>query len=37
MKAKATQIAERGAKIETWIYVVDDSIEQSLLGESDAI
>ena len=29
--------AERGANIETWIYVVDDQQENSLLGEADAI
>ena len=28
--------AERGANVETWIYVVDDKKEQSLLGDADA-
>ena len=32
-----TLTAERGAKIDTWVYVVNDKREQSLLGESDAV
>ena len=28
-----TLTAQRGAKIATWVYVVDDPKEQSLLGE----
>ena len=36
-KAWMTLTAERGAKIETWVYVMDDKKEQSLLGESDAV
>ena len=36
-KAKVKLTAERGASIETWVYVVDDKREQSLLGEGDAI
>ena len=36
-KAKVTLKAERGATIETWVYIVDDKREQSLLGEADAI
>ena len=36
-KAKVKLTAERGASIETWIYVVDDKRETSLLGEADAI
>ena len=36
-KAKVKLTAERGAVVETWIYVVDDKREQSLLGEADAI
>ena len=36
-KAKVKLTAERGAATETWIYVVDDKKEQSLLGEADAI
>ena len=36
-KAKVKLRAERGAATETWIYVVDDKREQSLLGEADAI
>ena len=35
-KAKVTLTAQRGAKITTWVYVVDDPKEQSLLGEEDA-
>ena len=35
-KAKVKLTAERGANVETWIYVVDDKKEQSLLGEADA-
>ena len=36
-KAKVKLTAERGASIKTWIYVVDDKRETSLLGEADAI
>ena len=36
-KALVKLSAERGASIETWVYVVDDRKEQSLLGESDAV
>lgn len=36
-KARVNLTAERGAAIQTWIYVVDDAREQSLLGESDAV
>ena len=36
-KARVTLTAERSAKIETWVYVVNDKREQSLLGESDAV
>ena len=36
-KALMNITAERGASIETWVYVVDDHREQSLLGESDAV
>ena len=36
-KAKVTLQAENGAEIETWIYVVNDKNEQSLLGKADAI
>ena len=36
-KALVTLTAERGAEIETWVYVVDDQKESSLLGETDAI
>ena len=36
-KALVTLTAELGAEIETWIYVVDDHKESSLLGETDAI
>ena len=36
-KAKVTLTAERGASIETWVYVVDDKREESLLGENDAV
>ena len=36
-KARVTLTAERGAKIDTWVYVVNDKREQSLLGESDAV
>ena len=36
-KAKVTPQAENGAEIETWIYVVNDKNEQSLLGKADAI
>ena len=35
-----TLTAQRGAKIDTWdtwVYVVNDKREQSLLGESDAV
>ena len=36
-KARVTLTAERGAKFDTWMYVVNDKREQSLLGESDAV
>ena len=36
-KAKVTLQAENSAEIETWIYVVNDKNEQSLLGKADAI
>ena len=36
-KARVTLTVERGAKIDTWVYVVNDKREQSLPGESDAI
>ena len=36
-KARVSLTAERGAKIDTWVYVVNDKREQSLLGESDAV
>ena len=36
-KARVTLTAEKGAKIDTWVYVVNDKREQSLLGESDAV
>ena len=36
-KAHVKLTAERGAIIDTWVYIVDDKREQSLLGESDAI
>ena len=36
-KVRVTLTAERGAKIDTWVYVVNDKREQSLLGESDAV
>lgn len=36
-KAKVILTAERGATIETWVYVNNDPNEQSLLGEKDAI
>ena len=36
-KAKVTLQTENGAEIETWIYVVNDKNEQSLLGKADAI
>ena len=36
-KAKVVITAQWGASIETHIYIVDDSREQSLLGEEDAI
>ena len=36
-KAQVTLTAERGATINTWVYIVDDKREQSLLGEGDAI
>ena len=36
-KAKVTLQAEDGAEIETWIYVLNDKNEQSLLGKVDAI
>ena len=32
-----TLTAERGAKIDAWVYVVNDKRKQSLLGESDAV
>ena len=32
-----TLTAERGAKIDAWVYVVNDKREQSLIGESDAV
>ena len=32
-----TSTAERGAKIDTWVCVVNDKREQSLPGESDAV
>ena len=32
-----TLTAERGAKIDTWVYVVNNKRQQSLLGESDAV
>ena len=32
-----TLTSERGAKIDTWVYVVNDKREQLLLGESDAV
>jgi len=35
-KSKVTLTAKRGAKITTWVYVVNDPNEQSLLGEEDA-
>jgi len=35
-KAQVTLQAKRGETISTWIYVVDDPKEQSLLGEQDA-
>ena len=35
-KALVTMTAERGAAINTWVYVCDDAKEQSLLGEMDA-
>ena len=36
-KAKVTLQAENGAETETWIYVVNDKNEQSLLGKADAV
>ena len=36
-KAKVTLRAEKGATIESYVYVVYDKWEQSLLGEQDAI
>ena len=36
-KAQVKLTAERGATIDTWVYIVDDRREQSLLGEGDAI
>ena len=36
-KAQVTLSAERGASISTWVYIVDDKKEQSLLGEGDAV
>ena len=36
-KAKVTLRAETGATIESYVYVIDDKQEQSLLGEQDAI
>ena len=36
-KTKATLRAEKGATIESYVYVVNDKWEQSLLGEQDAI
>ena len=32
-KAQVKLTAERGATIDTWVYIVDDKREQSLLGE----
>ena len=32
-----TFTAESGANVNTWVYVMDDKREQSLLGESDAV
>ena len=37
VKTKVTLQAENGAEIETWIYVVNDKNEQSLLGKADVI
>ena len=36
-EAKVTLCAEKGATIESYVYVVNDKREQSLLGEQDAI
>ena len=36
-EAKVTLCAENGATIESYIYVIDNKWEQSLLGEKDAI
>ena len=36
-KAKVTLCAEKGATIESYVYVVDDKQEQSLLGEQNTI
>ena len=36
-KAKVTMTARNGASIETYVYIVDDPNEQSLLGRSDAL
>ena len=36
-RAHVTLTAERGASINTWIYVVNSEKESSLLGETDAI
>ena len=36
-KARVTLTAERGAKIDAWVYVVNDKREQLFLGESDAV
>ena len=37
VKTKVTLQAENGAEIETWVYVVNDKNEQSLLGKADVI
>ena len=36
-KARVTRTARGGAKIDTWVYVLDDKREQSLLGGSDQL
>ena len=36
-KAKVLVQAENGAQITTWVYVVNDTKEQSLLGKEDAL
>ena len=36
-EAKVTLRAEKGATIESYVYVIDDKREQSLPGEQDAI